>query len=335
MTNSKGKTTTMDAFSCFDVVSDESDHHFRSPFPEGCFSNSKSPVYKHVMKEWKILKQNLPESIYVRVYENRIDLMRAVIIGAAGTPYHDGLFFFDIALPSNYPTQPPKVHFHSFGLRLNPNLYDMGTVCLSLLNTWHGNTNEKWNPHGSTLLQVLLSIQGLVLNEKPYFNEPGHAFGRSVFENKSRAYNEQVFALTWQVSIKLICKPPKNFEALVKTHFRERAVAILTACGEYVNGRVRVGYYCSHNKKNESNVKVSVTFEGMMVELYPKLVKMFQSCGAVLGASLEKLKLEGKRPKRELVNDPKNKNNVGIFKKAVAKIKEVLGWKNSGKKKIN
>lgn len=45
--------------------------------------------------------------ISVRVYEDRMDLLRAVVIGPAGTPYHDGLFFFDIQFPSNYPQSPP------------------------------------------------------------------------------------------------------------------------------------------------------------------------------------------------------------------------------------
>ena len=36
-----------------------------------------------------------------------MDLLRAVIIGAAGTPYQDGLFFFDIHLPTEYPHSPP------------------------------------------------------------------------------------------------------------------------------------------------------------------------------------------------------------------------------------
>jgi ubiquitin-protein ligase len=36
-----------------------------------------------------------------------MDLLRAVIVGASGTPYHDGLFFFDIHLPADYPTVPP------------------------------------------------------------------------------------------------------------------------------------------------------------------------------------------------------------------------------------
>jgi ubiquitin-protein ligase len=36
-----------------------------------------------------------------------MDLLRAVIIGPAGTPYHDGLFFFDAQFPSQYPNKPP------------------------------------------------------------------------------------------------------------------------------------------------------------------------------------------------------------------------------------
>jgi hypothetical protein len=47
------------------------------------------------------------EYIYVRVYEERIDLLRAAIVGPAGTPYHDGLFFFDVRFPSDYPKCPP------------------------------------------------------------------------------------------------------------------------------------------------------------------------------------------------------------------------------------
>lgn len=45
--------------------------------------------------------------IFVRAYESRMDLLRAVIIGAQGTPYHDGLFFFDIFFPDTYPSVPP------------------------------------------------------------------------------------------------------------------------------------------------------------------------------------------------------------------------------------
>ena len=36
-----------------------------------------------------------------------MDLLRAVMIGPAGTPYHDGLFVFDVHFPPNYPDIPP------------------------------------------------------------------------------------------------------------------------------------------------------------------------------------------------------------------------------------
>ena len=47
------------------------------------------------------------DSISVRVYEDRMDLLRAVVVGAAGTPYQNGLFFFDIHFPFQYPDRPP------------------------------------------------------------------------------------------------------------------------------------------------------------------------------------------------------------------------------------
>ena len=45
-------------------------------------------------------------------------------------------------------------------------------VCLSLLGTWSGRAGENWNPEGSNILQVLISIQGLVLVDNPFFLEP-------------------------------------------------------------------------------------------------------------------------------------------------------------------
>lgn len=47
-----------------------------------------------------------------------------------------------------------------------------GKVCLSLLGTWQG---PGWVSGKSTLLQVLISIQSMILCEEPYLNEPGWA----------------------------------------------------------------------------------------------------------------------------------------------------------------
>ncbi|MEQ2197571.1 Baculoviral IAP repeat-containing protein 6, partial [Xenoophorus captivus] len=51
-------------------------------------------------------------------------------------------------------------------------------VCLSILNTWHGRPEEKWNPQTSSFLQVLVSVQSLILVAEPYFNEPGYERSR-------------------------------------------------------------------------------------------------------------------------------------------------------------
>lgn len=183
---------------------------------------------------------NYAESIYVRVYEDRIDLLRAAIVGPAGTPYHDGLFFFDVRFPSEYPKCPPKVHYHSGGLRLNPNLYESGKVCLSLLNTWWGNGCEKWGKSNSTMLQVLVSIQGLVLNDKPYFNEPGNknSAKTTAGEKNSLVYNQTAFVLSCKTMLYSLRKPPKHFETLVAGHFHEREHAFLDACSAYMSGTV-------------------------------------------------------------------------------------------------
>ncbi|KAM1353256.1 hypothetical protein ACFX13_033691 [Malus domestica] len=47
-----------------------------------------------------------------------MDCVRAVIVGAEGTPYHDGLFFFDVCFPSGYPNVPPEKVLFVFWNRL-------------------------------------------------------------------------------------------------------------------------------------------------------------------------------------------------------------------------
>lgn len=74
--------------------------------------------------------------------------------------------------PASFPSEPPKVHFHSYALtRLSPNLYSEGKVCLSLLNTWAGEKSETWSAAKSSLLQVIISISALVMVPEPYYTE--------------------------------------------------------------------------------------------------------------------------------------------------------------------
>lgn len=104
-----------------------------------------------------------------------------------------------------------SAYYHSGGWRINPNLYEEGKVCLSLLNTWTGRGNEVWDPKSSSILQVLVSLQGLVLNSKPYFNEAGYEkqVGTAEGEKNSLSYNENTFLLGCKTMMFLMRRPPK------------------------------------------------------------------------------------------------------------------------------
>ncbi|XP_022717116.1 probable ubiquitin-conjugating enzyme E2 26 isoform X2 [Durio zibethinus] len=267
-------------FKQFDTVEDFSDHHYASSG-----ASTKQPPKnwaKKIQEEWKILEKDLPDTIFVRVYESRMDLLRAVIIGAEGTPYHDGLFFFDVFFPASYPKVPPHVYYHSGGLRLNPNLYSCGKVCLSLLNTWSGNKNEKWIPSMSTMLQVLVSIQALILNQKPYFNEPGwaHHSGTPKGELLSRQYNEDTFILSLKTMIYSMRRPPKHFEDFVVGHFYRRANDILVACKAYMDG-AQVGCLVRGGVQDvdEGDKSCSQKFKDSVAGCVNMLVKEFTVLG--------------------------------------------------------
>jgi baculoviral IAP repeat-containing protein 6 len=122
--------------------------------------------------------------------------------GPEDTPYANGCFFFDFSL-DDYPNKPPKANFLTTGgstVRFNPNLYNCGKVCLSLLGTWHG---PGWVPNQSTFLQVLVSIQGLILVADPYFNEPGfERYGNTPQgRQQSELYNKNIRLQTLKFAI--------------------------------------------------------------------------------------------------------------------------------------
>ena len=95
--------------------------------------------------------------ILLRCDSERLDAMKVLIMGPTDTPYASGCFVFDVAFSANYPNEPPLIQLRTTGrgtVRFNPNLYENGKVCLSLLNTWQGRPEELWNAHTSSLLQV-------------------------------------------------------------------------------------------------------------------------------------------------------------------------------------
>ena len=153
--------------------------YFRNKFPVGSGGSSSGRTHclRRLLQEIASLEEDLPQNpaIWLRFDEETPQFLRALLTAPTQTPYSLGLFCFDIFVPDAYPLVPPKMQLLTTGrgtVRFSPNLYADGKVCLSLLNTWNG---PRWNPNHSTLLQCLVSLQGLILGvEHPYYLEPGH-----------------------------------------------------------------------------------------------------------------------------------------------------------------
>ncbi|KAK1425022.1 hypothetical protein QVD17_20365 [Tagetes erecta] len=111
----------------FDTLSDHSNHYYSKHTSSVKIESRPKAWHKRIKKEWKDLKKEYPgEVILVRAYEQRKDLLTAVIVGPSETPYHDGLFFFDVCFPKAYPDTTPLVWYDSRGHFINPNLKASG-----------------------------------------------------------------------------------------------------------------------------------------------------------------------------------------------------------------
>ncbi|KAK9362792.1 hypothetical protein V1504DRAFT_447496 [Lipomyces starkeyi] len=208
-------------FLILDIDPDGS-HHFASHSPSKL-------NHRRIARERKILSSSLPEGIYVRSYTNRLDLFRALIVGPRGTPYEMAPFMFDIHVTSNFPADPPDCFFHSWNTngvgRVNPNLYEDGKICLSLLGTWPGEqTSEKWNPETSSILQLLVSLQSLVLNNMPYYNEAGYdaVQGTGTAAVNAELYSERTFVLARGFVLFAVQNYIPEFDSVVKYLYFEK-----------------------------------------------------------------------------------------------------------------
>jgi ubiquitin-protein ligase len=196
------------------------------------------------------LRSSLPsEGIWVRHGSSRLDAMKILIMGPKDTPYHYGLFEFDLFCPADFPKKPPTMNFRTTGdgrIRFNPNLYENGIVCLSLLGTWGSSANNKktgegWDERISTLLQVLLSIQAMIFVDEPWYNEPGreripNKSASEMYNAKIREHTVQYAVLHWlhqenQATPQEGPKPERQdhpiWGAVIREHFKANGNAIM------------------------------------------------------------------------------------------------------------
>lgn len=151
--------------------------------------------------------------------EDDICTIHALISGPFETPYEGGFFYFILRCPPDYPFSPPRVRLMTTGrgtVRFNPNLYQNGKVCLSILGTWQG---PGWSSI-QTISSVLISIQSL-MNATPYHNEPGFEAERAPGDSKH--YSDCIKHESFRVAAvgmldKTACEVdiPEPFENLVR-----------------------------------------------------------------------------------------------------------------------
>jgi len=227
-------------------------------------TNAIKRVINKDMKE--IRKMNLQNlGIHIHFDEDNVLNAHAIIIGPKGTPFENGILYFVINFPGNYPFSSPKVKYLSHSkYRIHPNLYVgkphenfLGKVCLSIINTWSG---PKW----TTIMHigsVLLSIQSL-LCENPLHNEPG-------LENelgpRNDTYNQIVEYETFHnLIMNNGFKIPKDFqvfEPIIKEHLIKEKDTIIE----------KLTYLSKNNPKKK---KVTHNMYNIMIFFdYPLMLK--------------------------------------------------------------
>ncbi|KAI0690863.1 ubiquitin conjugating enzyme family protein [Cytidiella melzeri] len=222
-----------------DAPEDEAPHYkFYFNAEARMLANSDIPKRSlAIAKELAVLTTNLPvafsSSIFLRVDETRVDVIKALITGPEGTPYYNGCYLFDIFLGPSYNQAPPNVKYMTTNggkFRFNPNLYADGKVCLSLLGTWQG---PGWVSGRSTLLQVLISIQSMILCEEPYLNEPGWANCAGTAQSKQYSANVRRMVVRTAM-LGNLKNPPAPFADVIRTHFRLKARSIIKQLDEWL-----------------------------------------------------------------------------------------------------
>jgi len=149
--------------------------------------DARTTAFGRIQKDLReVNDRKSPDSppIFALPVGDSLDHVDALIIGPPETPYAFGFFRFDMQFPPTYPNTPPKVLITTTNAgrtRFNPNLYAAGKVCLSILGTWSGESEDEWRSSYS-INYILSAIQSLIMTAKPYHNEPGYEEG-SQYDN--------------------------------------------------------------------------------------------------------------------------------------------------------
>ncbi|KAG8548718.1 hypothetical protein GDO81_024461 [Engystomops pustulosus] len=141
-------------------------------------------------RELQLLSTEPPAGVSCWQAGDRMDELRAQVVGGPGSPYEGGVFSLEIAVPERYPFEPPRVHFLT--PIYHPNIDTAGRICLDILKP---PPKGAWRP-ALSLSSVLTSIQLLMSEPNP--EDPlmadiarEYKYHRSVYTANARSWTER------------------------------------------------------------------------------------------------------------------------------------------------
>ena len=212
---------------------------------------TKSKIYiKRIISDISEISSDYDPKIHIWYDEQNITKIRALVIGPEGTPYEDGFFYFTIDIPESYPFHHPSAKFETINqkIRFNPNLYEAGKVCLSIIGTWSG---PKWSSV-QTLKSLLLSIQSL-MDIHPMINEPSFE-NTKIDDTRAIEYNEYIRFHTYEFAMYEMLTNKNHypyFQEVIEKYFvdnYERISKKLTELSKW-DGKIMKTFIWGHSVK--------------------------------------------------------------------------------------
>lgn len=221
----------------------DTNYHYQQNFNKDKGYSMPKEVIKRIRNEFAAFN-SLPIDygaiIISRSDKDYMSAVRTLMTGPEDTPYDCGVFLFDTYINTNFPNSPPNVWFlNTGGVRFNPNLYDQGKVCLSILGTWGGDKGgESWHKDNSHLIQIYTSILAQILIEKPYFNEPGYEtnYNNASGLAQSETYNQDIRLYTMKHAMLDLIRNPKaypQFTDVITAHFTMKKEKVIKVCTKW------------------------------------------------------------------------------------------------------
>jgi len=252
---------------------------------------------KRLIKDVRNINKNplTDNGIYYHHDNDNILKGYSLIIGPENTPYEKGLYFFQLNFPSNYPHSPPIVKFlsNSENIRIHPNLYRSGKVCISILNTWKG---DQWTScqNIQTILLTLLTI----FTENPLLNEPGirESNIHIPIYNQIIDYINLKFNAIGQISNLQKTHPIlfEHFNQIIESNFKEN-----------------ISFYKNKiHSLNEKHTNRKITFSLYNFDYYLDYNELFENMDTNINSVFNIFNPDKKENNNEEINDDKTHDEI-------------------------